>query len=76
MRRRRKIKAGAARFFVGMKELTNLATDELRLHLGRWAEMELPSKATLNSICRNYGLPTDPPALRLMRDCPLGELRM
>ncbi len=76
MKRRRSIERGMIRFFVGMKRLTNVSTDELRSGLRHWLELGLPSKATLNNACRDYGLDAQPPTLRLVKNRPLGQVRM
>lgn len=59
-----------------MKQLTAMSTEELRTHLDRWPRLRLPGKATLNSVCRDYGLAGPAPELRTQRQRPLGHLRM
>ena len=77
MGRERSITGSMARFFVGMKELTAMPTAELAVHLGRSPNLKLPSKATLNDLCRRHGVRSDAPADRLLpKPRPLGTLRV
>lgn len=68
--------SGEARFFVGMKHLTELKTQVLAGLLRRHLGMRLPSASSLNAMCRRHGLHGLPRADRLVQSRPLGHLRI